>query len=237
MTQRYFVETPILADTATLAGAEAHHLLHVMRLHTGDHVTLFDGSGAEFAATIVKLSRATAELAVLSRAEIDRELPLPVTLAVALPKGDRQRWLVEKAVELGVTNLLPLETDRGVAQPEPAALDRLRRTVIEACKQCGRNRLMQILAPVPWSAYATTPHAGSRWVAHFGGESLAALSESFLASPTTAVELAVGPEGGLTEPEMALAHGSNWRVVDLGTRVLRVETAAMLLAAMAAAAR
>src|SRR5262245_59708870 len=140
MTQRYFVEPCIDGNQVTLSGAEAHHLIRVMRCRTDDEVTLFDGSGAEFLARVVHVGRADAELAVLARHEVDRELPLRVTLAVALPKGYRQRWLVEKLVELGASRLVPLETTRGVAQPDEKALVRLRRSVIEACKQCGRNR-------------------------------------------------------------------------------------------------
>ncbi|MGE0607869.1 MAG: 16S rRNA (uracil(1498)-N(3))-methyltransferase [Pirellulales bacterium] len=238
MTHRYFVEPPIREDSATLAGAEAHHLLHVMRLNTGDRVTLFDGSGAEFLASIVQRSRASVELAILSKAEVDRESRLAITLAVALPKGDRQRWLVEKAVELGISRLLPLETERGVAQPAPAALDRLRRSVIEASKQCGRNRLMEVLPPVPWAEHAVAPQAdGNRWIAHFDGQPLSTFRASLRDDLSPSVEVAVGPEGGFTDGEIALAGQGQWQIVDLGRRILRVETAALLLAAVAASAK
>ena len=108
MTDRYFVESPIRADRATLVGPEAHHLIHVMRAGPGDAVVLFDGSGAEFDAVVERSTRAEVELAVRSRREVDRESPRALTLAVALPKGDRQKWLVEKAVELGVRRMVPL---------------------------------------------------------------------------------------------------------------------------------
>src|SRR5205823_14535109 len=84
------------------------------------------------------------ELSIIERREVSRELSFSLTLAVALPKGERQKWLIEKATELGVTRIVPLVTERGVAQPVESALDRLRRGVIEASKQCGRNRLMEI---------------------------------------------------------------------------------------------
>ena len=143
MADRYFVQPEITGDRAVLAGPEAHHLLHVMRLGIGDRVTLFDGSGAEFLAQITRLGRSEVELSVLAREPIDRELPIDFTLAVALPKGDRQKWLVEKAVELGVTRLVPLRTARSVAQPGPQVAKRLARTGIEASKQCRRNRLLR----------------------------------------------------------------------------------------------
>ena len=134
MTQRYFVDNPIAGENVTLTGAEAHHLLHVMRAKPGDEVVLFDGSGDEFPARVEALRRSEADVVILGRHTVNRELPCPVTLGVALPKGDRQRWLVEKAVELGVTRLIPLETARSVAQPNAKAIERLRRAVIEASK-------------------------------------------------------------------------------------------------------
>lgn len=131
MPDRYFTQPPINSDHATLDGAEAHHLIHVMRAKAGTRVTLFDGSGAEFAAQVEKVGRSDVQLAILARQEVDRELPLEVVLGVSLPKGDRQKWLVEKAVELGVDRIVPLITARSVAQPVQQALERLQRSVIE----------------------------------------------------------------------------------------------------------
>src|SRR5579871_5731423 len=141
MSERFFVATPITGQLAVLTDTEAHHLAHVMRAKAGDAVMLFDGMGCEFTAEIKSISKSRVELIVLERCEVNRESASALTLAVALPKGDRQRWLIEKVVELGTTTLVPLETERGVAQPTSSALERLRRQVIEASKQCGRNRL------------------------------------------------------------------------------------------------
>ena len=114
---------------------------------------LWDGSGAEFSAKVAQIGRSSVDLEVRQRHEIDRELSFSLTLGVALPKGDRQRWLVEKCTELGTTCLVPLITERGVAQPVEKALSRLERTVIETCKQCGRNRLMEIAPPSSLEAF------------------------------------------------------------------------------------
>ncbi len=235
MPDRYFSETPILGDRATLSGPEAHHLLHVMRARPGDRVVLFDGSGAEIEAEVRATSRTDLELTVLSRAHVDRELPVEVILGVALPKGDRQKWLVEKAVELGVTRLVPLRTARSVAQPEPKTLDRLRRAVIESSKQCGRNRLMEVAAPLAWPVWlASAPTAADRLVAHPGGDdfdpSALKLTAERRAGPYL---LAIGPEGGFDEEEIALASSTGWRSVDLGARTMRTETAALVLVALA----
>lgn len=112
MAHRFFSDRPIVGAVARLGGAEAHHLLHVIRATTGSRVVLFDGSGDEFTAEITELGRSEAVLAITGRTTVDRELPFQLLLAVALPKGDRQRWLVEKAVELGIRRLVPLVTAR-----------------------------------------------------------------------------------------------------------------------------
>ncbi|MBN2580399.1 MAG: 16S rRNA (uracil(1498)-N(3))-methyltransferase [Pirellulales bacterium] len=227
MSERFFVETPIRGDRATLTGPEAHHLIHVMRARQGDAVVLFDGSGWEFSAAVTDLGRGSVDLHVVARREVDRELSREIVLAVALPKGQRQKYLVEKAVELGVIRLVPLRTKRAVAQPDRTALERLRRTVIEASKQCGRNRLMEIAPPQDWPDFIeATRNESCRLLAHLApGESPEANSQS----PGDKVILAVGPEGGWTDEEAALAVAAGWRTVSLGRRVLRVETAALVL--------
>ena len=224
MSERFFVETPIVGDRATLVGTEAHHLAHVMRAERGAEVTLFDGGGGEFAARVLKVGRSAVDLEVLERHEVDRELPISITLGVALPKGDRQKWLVEKATELGVTRLVPLKTARGVAQPVEQALERLRRSVIEASKQCGRNRLLELAEPMRLADYvAAAPADGVRWMAHPSG------SKQLAPAGSAPVWLAVGPEGGFTDAEVAESMAAGWQAVGLGRRILRVATAALAL--------
>jgi len=200
------------------------------RAQPGDEVILFDGSGAEFAARIAAVGKRAVQLDVAERREVSRELPFALTLAVALPKGERQKWLVEKATELGVTRLVPLVTERGVAQPVEAALDRLRRTVIEASKQCGRNRLMEIAVPRRADDYlrSTTPSA-TRLLADPAGQSLGQLHDQPRAGSDW--HAAIGTEGGFSPGETAAATAAGWRLVSLGPRILRVETAALMLAA------
>ncbi|MGA2619107.1 MAG: RsmE family RNA methyltransferase [Thermoguttaceae bacterium] len=269
MSDRFFAPSPILSERVVLTGAEAHHLLHVIRARPGCRVTLLDGSGWEFAAEVRRVARAEVELAVLARHAVDRELPLRLTLGVALPKGERQRWLVEKAVEAGVGRLVPLATARGVAQPVEKALQRLRRSVIEATKQCGRTRLLEISRPQGWSEFiADTAAVPCRMLAHpfqggprkaeGGGEEGHGDAETRRhgeggrrkaeggkgkAVPLTDPSLlpllagggpaamAIGPEGGFTDAEVAQALAAGWQAVDLGPRILRVETAAIMLAA------
>jgi 16S rRNA (uracil1498-N3)-methyltransferase len=231
MADRYFVEEPIEGQQARLTGGEAHHLAHVMRAHVGDAVALFDGRGAEFTARVEQITRSEIVLTIVARHEADRELAVEITLGVALPKGDRRRWLVEKSVELGVARLVPLETARASDREPRGASGRLRQAVVEASKQCGRNRLMQIADVEKLPAFLAACE-GLRLMAHVGAEDHAALDEvpqSIAAQRRVA--LAVGPEGGFTDEEVALARSLGWRVVRLGRRVLRVETAALALVA------
>ncbi len=257
MSDRYFIDKPISPGRVVLTGPEAHHLIHVMRAAAGMRVVLFDGSGAEFPAVVQQTGRSEVVLSALSREQVNRELPVDVTLGVALPKGDRQKWLVEKAVELGVTRIVPLRTQRGVAQPVEQALARLRRSVVEASKQCGRNCLLQIDGPQSWSDFveaaagvpcrllaqprqekgdrSNLPERPATNLRSVPGFAQIGPVPFFLPVPDKLpdrVLLAIGPEGGFSGEEAALAVAAGWHTVDLGPRILRVETAALLLAAM-----
>ncbi len=227
MSQRYFVGEPIASLTVQLAGAEAHHLLHVMRVVRGESVKLFDGSGNEFQAEIAASGRDWVELRVTSSAPVDRELAGELVVAVALPKGDRQRVLIEKLVELGVSSIVPLITACGVAQCSEQVSMRLERAVIEASKQCGRNRLMKIGNPMTCEAWFSIANCATKLIAHPGGQSIRKIPWS------STVAIAVGPEGGFTNDEVALAVAHRWQPTRLGPRILRVETAAIFLSTLA----
>jgi 16S rRNA (uracil1498-N3)-methyltransferase len=204
-----------------------------MRATHGLRTVLFDGSGAEFPAVVERVGRNEVELTILTREEVDRELPFDLTLGVALPKGDRQKWLVEKVVELGVTRIVPLRTERGVAQPVEQAIARLRRAVVEASKQCGRNRLMAIGEPESWPDFlALAATTSCRWLAQPKGfhKSVPLPANE---DPPDPCWLAVGPEGGFSSGEVSLAVAAGWHTIDLGPRILRVETAALVLASLA----
>jgi 16S rRNA (uracil1498-N3)-methyltransferase len=226
MSERYFVDSPITSDRAVLTGAEAHHLLHVMRAARGSGVTLFDGTGWEFEAVVESAMRTEVDLSIVARQQVDREATTALTLGVALPKGERQKWLVEKATELGVARLVPLVTERAVVQPGDNALQRLRRAVVEASKQCGRNRLMEIATPQPWNEFlAANNQVACRLVAHPSAK------EPLSSYVQASIVAAVGPEGGFADDEIARAASQGWQSIGLGPRTLRVETAAIALAA------
>jgi 16S rRNA (uracil1498-N3)-methyltransferase len=228
MSHRCFSAEPIAAEGITLDGSEAHHLLHVLRAREGTRVIVFDGTDYEFGAEVSACHRSTVDLIIHDRRFASRELPQPLTLGVPLPKGDRQRWIVEKAVELGVSCLVPLHTERSVATGDKGG-EKLDRYVIEASKQCERNRLMEIGKPMTWNdwlAAATT--SARRWVADPTGAVLPPL-DAVAAQSTFA---AVGPEGGFTDQELIAARNAGWEIITLGPRILRIETAAVALVAV-----
>ncbi|MCX7404760.1 MAG: RNA methyltransferase RsmE [Planctomycetaceae bacterium] len=228
MSERFFIDTLPLGNQAVLKGDEARHLTRVLRAKIGDAVRLFNGRGSEWPAQVVQIGRDTVSLEI-GAACVDRPSDSRLlTVAAALPKGDRQKWMVEKLTELGVGRLIPLATTRGVAEATAGAQARLERGVIEACKQCGRNTLMevaaghtldQLLAAIPAGTYGL--------IAHPGGSPL----NTGALRAATAVLALVGPEGGFTDDELVAADRSGLVRVSLGPHILRVETAAISLAA------
>jgi 16S rRNA (uracil1498-N3)-methyltransferase len=229
MSERFFIAAPPAGNHAVLEGDEARHLTRVLRAKVGDAVVLFDGKGRQWQARVASLGRDRVEL---DASEPQTDAPphgIPLTLAVALPKGDRQKWMVEKLTELGAARLMPLETTRGVAEATASAQARLERVVIEACKQCGRNTLMEIAAGRPLDRLlAEVPAGACVVIAHPGGRSLDAA-----AVPAEATEIIalVGPEGGFTDEEVCISDRAGVIRISLGPHILRVETAAIALAA------
>lgn len=232
MADRYFIEPPIAnRQQVELTGDEAQHLAKVMRARVDDVVMLFDGSGDEFEARIVALRKAGVTLDIVSRLTVDRELSRRIEIAVALPKGDRQKWLIEKLVELGAARVIPLVTARGVAQPVEQALSRLRRQVVEASKQCGRNRLLEVSEPSSLAELAADSRPMNRWFAHPGAASQSLSRVRSLADDSLPFVVAIGPEGGFADDEVALLRDRQWSPISLGASILRIETAAIAIAA------
>ena len=154
-----------------------------------------------------------------------------LTIATAVPKGDRFDWLIEKATELGVSQLIPLTTSRSVVDPRTSKLDKLRQTVVAACKQSGRNHLMEIGSVTSWPDFIrqfVPDH--TVLIAHPQGELLESI-EPVLANQEKTLLVAIGPEGGFSDVEIQLALRAGAKAIQLGSKILRIETAAIGLAA------
>jgi 16S rRNA (uracil1498-N3)-methyltransferase len=231
MTHRFYSAQLPDAGSVTLDGLEAHHLLHVLRASPGSVVELFDGRGLIASAEVVAVRKRDAELRIV---DSRREAPpvREIVLGTAVPKGDRFDWLIEKATELNVTKIVPLTTARSVVDPRDSKLDKLRQTVVTACKQCGRNYLLELSAVTSWNDFVQNEfRTRTAFLAHPGGLSSDCLSEPDSDLARVSVVLAVGPEGGFTDDEVALAVAAGARTLSLGPLILRIETAALALAA------
>lgn len=227
MADRFFTPQPLSLGEITLDGDEAKHLAAVRRFGPGDHVVLFNGDGNEFHSTVREVNKRSVQITIDSIHSPKRERSLPLTIAAAMPKGDRFDFMLEKLVELGVSTFIPLITHRSVVIPKTDKRDKWERAVIEASKQCGRNHLMKVQDPLDWNALMHEPtHPSSRFVLHTSPKLLAmhSVNESLI--------IAVGPEGGFTESEIELATANGWHVRSLGNRILRMETAAITAAAL-----
>jgi 16S rRNA (uracil1498-N3)-methyltransferase len=234
MADRFYADAPLSPGEFVLTGPDAHHLAVVRRFAVGDRVTLFNGDGDEYPGEILSAGKKQVVLNLSPRVEANRELPSPVVVAAALPKGDRADYLIEKLTELGTTRFIPLVTSRAVIQPKEAKMEKLLRGVIEASKQCGRNVLMGIDPPCGWTAFVSRADLpATKFILHTSGDdrtSAATVDRSWLAQ---GVAFAVGPEGGFSPEEVDQAQAAGWQAVSFGPRVLRMETAAVVAVAWA----
>ncbi len=234
MTPRIYVDSPLAAATRLALPADsAHHVGRVLRMRVGEPLILFDGRGGEYTATLTRLGRGTAEVALVAHSPQERESPLRIILAQGISRGERMDYTIQKAVELGVAVIQPVITTRSTvrldAQRARRRHEHWRRIIIGACEQCGRN-LLPRLQPArdldAWLADSAQPRL--RLLLDGGAEGEAAGLER---PADMALSLLVGPEGGLSPEEIVQAMDAGHRGLRLGPRVLRTETAA--LAAMA----
>lgn len=241
--------------TLLLPDSVAHHALKVLRLRAGVAIVLFDGQGREAAGRIVRADR-QCEVMLENLAAPERESPLPLTLIQGLPGGDKMDWVVQKAVELGVKSIQPVQTGRSLLKLSGERLVKRvthwQQVAVAACEQSGRNWLPAVQAPLDLTAclacLATTsstekpsplrlllsPHQGVKLSRL--PQALPSLpspvSPAASTTPRPSVQLMVGPEGGFSEAEEAQIIAAGFQAVTLGPRVLRTETAG--LAAVAA---
>ncbi|CDM25505.1 Ribosomal RNA small subunit methyltransferase E [Castellaniella defragrans 65Phen] len=232
---RFFCETPLDASRRVeLPDALAHHALRVLRLADGAPIVLFDGRGGQYPATLrAEGRRALAELG--AHEAVESELRGRLVLIQGLASGDKMDWIVEKAVELGVAELRPTAAERSVLRLAGPRLDKRlehwRAIARAASEQCGRNRLMRIHPPAPLAACLEAVDGPALFCHPEGRLDFRAA----LADVRDGLTLMVGPEGGWSPEELALAQRRGLRGVRFGPRVLRTETAGLALAAAATA--
>ena len=225
---RIFVEEALESGREQRLGASAAaHVARVLRLEAGAELTVFDGRGGEYPATIIEGRGTMLRVRIGARRDVEREAALRITLAQGISRGERMDWVIQKATELGVAAIVPLLTERSVvkldARQAAKRREHWRGIVVAACEQSGRNRLPEVLAPQALAHWLeTAPHDASRVLL----DPTASTGMRELGS-CAAVTVLIGPEGGLSPAERSLALKAGFSPVRLGPRVLRTETAAI----------
>jgi 16S rRNA (uracil1498-N3)-methyltransferase len=216
-----------------LPEAAAHHVARVLRLREGDALTLFDGLGGERDARVAGVGRDRVEATIVAALETERESILPLRLVQCLQGGDKMDLTIQKAVELGVSAIVPVVSKRSVVRLDGERAEKRlrhwRQVVVAACEQCGRNRLPDLAPIEPLERYLSRPAIPGFLRLHLSPA--ATVTVATLPAPA-AIELLVGPEGGLAPEEARAAEVAGYAALRLGPRVLRTETAG--LAALAA---
>jgi 16S rRNA (uracil1498-N3)-methyltransferase len=236
--RRLFVPGERLGGSrVTLTGPEHRHIGRVLRARPGETLTLFDGTGGEIEARVVRVDRGETELLLGARRTVAGPA-VALTLLCAIPRGPRMDLLVQKTAELGIARLVPVITERSVARPDAEAGRRARWEKIarEAARQCGRADVPVVEAPVALAAALALPGLPARRLALFEGERARSLRAALAGLEPAATALLVGPEGGFAPAELGAARAAGFEPVGLGDRILRVETAAIVGVALVAEA-
>ena len=218
---------------ANLTSAAAHHAIRVLRLKRGDEVRLFNGEGGEYEASIHRVDKDSVTVEIGPHHDVERESKVKVCLAQAITTGDKMDYTLQKAVELGVARIQPLQTNRAVVklnqERAEKRLQHWQNVVVSACEQCGRNTVPKVAPIMTFEEWVASTDAATMrlMLSPYAEQSLRDCSV-----PTGAVSLVIGPEGGLNQDEVAFAQVKGFTSVRMGPRVLRTETAP--LAALAA---
>ncbi|WP_226686051.1 16S rRNA (uracil(1498)-N(3))-methyltransferase [Stutzerimonas stutzeri] len=227
---RFFIDAPLSLGRHPLPEASAHYISRVLRLSAGSAVQLFDGSGSEFRGELLEVGKKSVIVELHERVTGMPESPLRIHLGQGLSRGERMDWAIQKATELGVTQITPIVSERcEVRLSDERADKRLahwRQIAISACEQCGRSVLPVIHSPVCLRDWLPV-EADLKLVLHPVAEPLTSH-----ARPQTLAFL-IGPEGGLSESEVEQAANQGFQPARLGPRVLRTETAPVVALSVA----
>lgn len=224
---RSYLPPAAWTETPFLEGDEAKHLAQVLRIQPDDWITVFDGLGNYAEAKILSVSKQRIDL-MLELAE-SKEMPLPeITLAQAIPKGKNMDWIVQKAVELGVSRIQPLITRHTIVSPGGEKAEKWRRTALEACKQCAQFTVPAIANPLSFDEWIAAEDPSQLKIIASLAENPQNFRETLAAHPELeSVTLLIGPEGDFSPGETNSAFAAGFIPVTLGDLVLRVETATM----------
>ena len=231
---RLFCDFPLaIGENIELPKDAARHIM-VLRLSAGDTLTLFNGLGGEYQARITRIDRQRVTTEIVSHSSREAELPYRITLAQGIPEATKMDWIIEKSVELGVSDIIPLAAQRSVVRLDKdraeKRLSRWQAIAISAAQQCGRNRLPHIASPAGTGEYLRQTTPSHRIL--FSPRATETLSEWARRQKPQDITLMIGPEGGFSPEEETMAEQEGVTFLSMGPRILRTETAG--LAAVAA---
>ena len=230
---RFHCSVPLTAESVLALPAGTARHVQVLRLQPGDALTLFDGAGGEYAATVLRMGRSEVTVQVGVHDPVEREAPRAVHLALGMPANERMDWLVEKAAELGVASIQPLLTAHSVLRLAGERAEKKRAhwqaVAVAACEQCGRNRVPAVQPVQTLEAWlAALPDGvplGRRLLLGFGPQAAPLGRLATMAPDGASLTVLSGPEGGLSSAEEAAAAAQGFASATLGSRILRAETA------------
>ncbi len=228
---RFFAEAPDFSEGAVvIKGDSARHIARSLRMAVGDEITVCDGEGCEYLCRLTRIRDEICECEILSSAKSRAESPVEITLFVAYPKGDKLELVIQKAVELGASRIVPFESSRCIKKPQPEKAEkqnaRLSKIAEEAAKQCGRAKVPTVTQPLPFKAAiseATKSELALFCYEGEGTESLKTLLEKNSGAGT--ISAVIGAEGGFSPEECLAAKEAGLSLANLGPRILRCETA------------
>lgn len=224
---RFFVSGQPENGLLTLHGEDAHHAGRVLRLRPGEAVTLCDGAGTDHDCVIETVEKEAVVCRVQRSHPAETEPKQHLTLCMALPKGDKMDFIVQKAVELGVHEIVPYLSKNCVSRPDKTEkkVERWQRIAVEAAKQCGRGFLPKVCAVVTTAQAVERAAQCETALFFYENERETGLRDALESGVGRTVSLMIGPEGGFAPEEVEMAAQAGLRSVSLGTRILRCETA------------
>jgi len=220
---RFFIQ--IQESNPVITGSDARHISGALRMKKGDGLVVCDENGIEHECVITSVSNERIELEVLNKTLCTSEPDVKVRLLQGLPKGDKMEQIIQKSVELGVDEIVPVLCERSISRPEKAGfnkkLERWNKIALEACKQCGRGKVVKVSPLTAFEQAVSQPAQKSIFFYESGGVPLAGEINSDMKS----INIFIGPEGGFSDNEFRLAERHGAAVCTLGKRILRTETA------------